>query len=466
MTDETHREQDEQPATPAEPTEAGDEPTTAPTASEPPPPPPPGDAPPPPGAPPAAPRLVRRTDDKVIAGVCSGLAAYTGTDPVMWRVGAVLLALFGGLAVPAYIVAWLVLPEARPWDVAPPRRPSQDQSKWIAMGAIVFGLVLLFRNVWHFRGGIFWGLVLIGLGVAFWGRDFMHGANRNGGPPVPPVPPVPPTTPSSDDPATWTWAHHNAPTTPGAVPASPTATTPMAHASHGVAAATAVRRREPSILGRLVLGASALAVGFAVLFDNIGFIDVTAKGIVGVLLAIVGTGLVVGAWLGRARWLIFPGLGLALILITVAYVPFNEGGGFGEVDWSPSTLRRVQPTYEHSAGQAVLDLTEVNFGSRARSVDVRLGFGELLVLVPEDINVVVDAEIQGGQMMIFGQVDDGWDIEETVESAGAKNSGPLRLHTQVTFGELTVQRGRPADFTGFRRNNGGPMRFRFDNNNN
>lgn len=57
-------------------------------------------------------RLVRRSDDKMIAGVCSGLAAYLGVDVTLVRVLTVLGAVFGmGSLVIAYVVMWALLPE-------------------------------------------------------------------------------------------------------------------------------------------------------------------------------------------------------------------------------------------------------------------------------------------------------------------------------------------------------------------
>jgi len=55
-------------------------------------------------------RLVRSSTDKMIGGVCGGLAAYFEVDPVLIRVAFVvaLLSGFGGLA---YIVLWIVLPQ-------------------------------------------------------------------------------------------------------------------------------------------------------------------------------------------------------------------------------------------------------------------------------------------------------------------------------------------------------------------
>jgi phage shock protein PspC (stress-responsive transcriptional regulator) len=57
------------------------------------------------------PRLTRSETDRVIAGVCSGLAAHFDLDPVLIRVAFVVGAMFGpGLI--AYIVLWIAVPKA------------------------------------------------------------------------------------------------------------------------------------------------------------------------------------------------------------------------------------------------------------------------------------------------------------------------------------------------------------------
>ena len=58
-------------------------------------------------------KLYRNPKDKMVAGVLSGFAAYTNTDPVVWRLLTVLLALFYGTGIIAYIVLAIVLPEAK-----------------------------------------------------------------------------------------------------------------------------------------------------------------------------------------------------------------------------------------------------------------------------------------------------------------------------------------------------------------
>ncbi|HSN50214.1 MAG TPA: PspC domain-containing protein [Bacteroidales bacterium] len=57
-------------------------------------------------------RIYRDPDDRMIGGVCGGLAAYTDIDPVIMRLIFVVL-LFMGVGVLAYIILWIVVPEAR-----------------------------------------------------------------------------------------------------------------------------------------------------------------------------------------------------------------------------------------------------------------------------------------------------------------------------------------------------------------
>ena len=57
-------------------------------------------------------RLVRNTDNKMIAGVCSGVADYIGLDVTLVRLLAVLGAVFGfGSLIVLYVVMWILVPE-------------------------------------------------------------------------------------------------------------------------------------------------------------------------------------------------------------------------------------------------------------------------------------------------------------------------------------------------------------------
>lgn len=65
------------------------------------------------GCPPvgAAPRLGRPRDDRMVAGVCAGLARYFDADATVVRLVFALLVLVGGAGVPLYIAGWLLIPE-------------------------------------------------------------------------------------------------------------------------------------------------------------------------------------------------------------------------------------------------------------------------------------------------------------------------------------------------------------------
>lgn len=61
---------------------------------------------------PAVRRLTRSTDDRMVAGVCAGVARHLGVDPTLVRLLTVLGVVFGlGSVAVAYLVAWIVLPE-------------------------------------------------------------------------------------------------------------------------------------------------------------------------------------------------------------------------------------------------------------------------------------------------------------------------------------------------------------------
>lgn len=66
----------------------------------------------PPAPKPERKRLVRTSDDKMIAGVCGGIARYTGLDATLVRVVLVAAVVFGfGAGILLYLVAWLLMPE-------------------------------------------------------------------------------------------------------------------------------------------------------------------------------------------------------------------------------------------------------------------------------------------------------------------------------------------------------------------
>jgi len=56
-------------------------------------------------------RLYRNSRDRILGGVCSGMANYFGVDPTFMRVLWVIAALLWGIGILAYLLLWIIIPE-------------------------------------------------------------------------------------------------------------------------------------------------------------------------------------------------------------------------------------------------------------------------------------------------------------------------------------------------------------------
>ena len=56
-------------------------------------------------------RLYRSKKDRIIAGVCGGIAEYFKVDSTPIRLLWAIFILFGGFGILAYLIAWIVIPE-------------------------------------------------------------------------------------------------------------------------------------------------------------------------------------------------------------------------------------------------------------------------------------------------------------------------------------------------------------------
>jgi phage shock protein C len=66
-------------------------------------------------------RLYRSRTEKMIGGVCGGLAAYFNMDPTLVRVILVALAILPipGSAIIGYIILWIIVPQEPPASLPP-----------------------------------------------------------------------------------------------------------------------------------------------------------------------------------------------------------------------------------------------------------------------------------------------------------------------------------------------------------
>ena len=101
------------------------------------------DAPPtaplPPDPPPVPRRLTRSSSDEVVAGVAGGLGRYFDIDPIIFRIGFVVLTVAGGAGVLAYLAAWVLVPH----DPEPGEAPADRGRAATIAGASVLALAAI-----------------------------------------------------------------------------------------------------------------------------------------------------------------------------------------------------------------------------------------------------------------------------------------------------------------------------------
>jgi len=116
-------------------------------------------------------RLTRSPNDKVVAGVCGGLARHFSIDPALVRLAFIVFAFAGGASVPVYVVLWIVMPEGDGNAVATPVNAHAHET--LALLLVGIGGIWLLANLgavrfidWQFG----WPLALIAIGIALLAR--------------------------------------------------------------------------------------------------------------------------------------------------------------------------------------------------------------------------------------------------------------------------------------------------------
>lgn len=383
--------------------------------------------------PPPAPRqLTRRMDRKMIAGVAAGLGDYFALDPILIRLAFVVLALAGGAGVLLYIVAWVLMPAAAPSARPPgwldPTRSDRGGGRslrgvpaWVGAGLLLLGALLLVSHAAAFaNGAVIWGVLLIAVGVLLWWQD----TERSRAAQIQPV--------------------------GEAAAAGPT--DPIAEATLTLPAARwapPAARRRSSQLGWLTLGSAVLAVGVAELLRRSGFVDVSSRELFAIPFTAFGLGLLAGAWVGRARWLVVPAILLAPFMLAASLLTVPLQGPSGARGFAPTSVAAVAPTYRMSVGQLAVDLTGLPRSHAAGTVTASIGIGRLAVYVPRGRPVHVDAGVDAGQVVVFGVPYPGGGLDQrvdrTFEPAGSERvgSGVLDLNLRAGFGLIQVIGGPP-----------------------
>ncbi|MGZ4597117.1 MAG: PspC domain-containing protein [Actinomycetes bacterium] len=425
---------------------------------------------PPPEPPVHRPPLRRSVSDRKIAGVAGGLGRYFDVDPLIFRVVLVTLAIFGGSGLLLYAIGWLLIPEDG-HDESEASRLVNGRATSKVVGALILAVVGLIAvgNFAHtgFGFGGFAALLAIAAAVYLITRGDMGW--RPNQPPRPAGPPAPgqPAAPSAPYAAAPSAPYAAAPSAPYAAgPSAPFVASPYpapaagaygqtpgtAYAAPGTAPPPAPpawappppKPREPrSVLGRVTISLTLLVAGVLVAWNIATDHDVSTEIVLASCLAVVGLGLVVGTFVGRARGLIVAGALLAVATSVASFTHVGFRGGVGERTWAPTTVAAVteHSPYRLGVGSARLDLSNLDLSGRTLHVQVRQGVGDLTVIVPQDVTVRVDADVRAGAFdVLSAPQQNGTDLHERVVDPQGAGAPVLVIDAQLGVGDLEVRR--------------------------
>ena len=359
-----------------------------------------------------SPRLLRRrATDRVIGGVAAGIADYLNIDPVLVRAVFVGLVIFGGAGLVLYLVAWLLIPvegrdESPLEQVLPPSGAIVRVLLVIAAIAFLGAVVLPFSD-WTF-GSSFPALMLVAVVAA--GIYLL----RRGGP-----------------------------SETGAPAVAAAAVAPAAAVPPGVIqppAATPRPETPRSPLGWYITAATLIGIGIAAMVDRASELALLPGQYFGLALTIIGAGLLIGSWWGRARVLILPAALVLLLGIPAAFMTVPLEGGVGGPYYEPTSMGELEDHYQLAFGKLTLDLTQLPVSTEPITVEASVGAGGLQVIVPDDAQIQVDTQVGAGGTWVLGESQGGTDLSDHYEMGDFGRLIVLDLSTGI--GGIEVDQGR------------------------
>jgi hypothetical protein len=166
-----------------------------------------------------------------------------------------------------------------------------------------------------------------------------------------------------------------------------------------------------SPLAWYIVGAQLHAVGLLAVFSQVAGIDVAPGQFFGVALAVLGIGLVVGAWWGRARILILLALLLMPLAVTASFITAPLEGGIGDHRYTPVTAAEVRDEYRSMGGRVILDLTDLQTSPRTIHIAASVAVGQLVVILPEGASFELRTRVGAGDSYVLGSQDVGTSLD-------------------------------------------------------
>ncbi len=379
----------------------------------------------------------RRTDDKWIAGVCSGVADRLRVDPVIVRIALVVLSIFWGFGITLYLVAWALLPNDR--NEISAERAIRDGDGGSVVLLIVAAFALFGGSWWSNDASWAFPVLFILIGPLIWwlshrqndrpDADQRVSAHQSGLPFTGGQPPAG-QPPAGQPPAGQPPMGRGPAVTP--VPTFPVAPRPPRRKSGG------------ALMALVAIGVALLTYGIlswlGAEYSWTG--DHRAIALAGSLAAmgLVLVGLGLAGW--RAGFAAFLTVVLAIIAWSSTVVPpgIYFGGRVGDETWAPTTV--VSDTsYNLGVGSGVLDLRELpTEGLSEARLPVYVGLGELTVIVPDGLTVKVDGHAGLGEIVLPGDEGESGQDGTDVSRSAVIGEGPTEVLVSagVGVGQITV----------------------------
>ena len=364
-----------------------------------------------------SPPPLRRLDQgRWLAGVAGGLALRLGPPVWIVRVGFVLLIPLFGLGPLLYLVGWLFIPREGETH-APIRRwlRTRQARRWLGVVLIGIAVIVLGSETGLIRGDLAFALVLIGIGLLLYRGDLGPAGQR------------PPTTHPDTSPSQ----------PPEQLPPPGSAEEDADGPPVSPSEKDRLPRRPRSFLGRVSLGFAIAALGLLGLLDTVlpGF-HPDVRHYLAVFVAVIGAGLVVGAWFGRSRGLIAAGVVMMPVLVLSPITDLVDLRSIGDRYHRPATVDEVRDVYRVGLGTMVIDLRDVDFEGRTLAVKTGMGVGRLLVRPPPDLAAEVTGRVGIGRLRVgeFSRYGFGVQLDRHLEGAG----GRLLLDVDAGIGDIEV----------------------------
>ncbi len=377
--------------------------------------------------------LTRPLDDRILGGVAAGLSKRLDLPVWLIRVLFIVFSFGGGLGLAVYAALWAFIRSEDETDTIAERFFSRTSGtgSWIGIALIFIAILVLLDNVAFLSGGVIWAVGLLAIGLLLYSGELPRLFNE-----------FDKSKEGVQQMTTTTRVDSGTPTTVdrvdgGAGSATPPPQSPTPAPTPPILPPPAAPRPK-SILGRVTFGVMAIALGVLALLDNAtSLIDPSPRHYIGLAISILGLGLIVGAFVGRARW---------LILVGVLGLPFLFGSPALEYDFSdwdsatiqhtPGSFDELQGRYEHSFGELVIDLRALPWEGEAVDIEIDMNIGELVILVPDDVAVTGLAEVGIGHVEFHRAQSSGLGPDLILNSPGSR--GSINLNASLAIGQIDI----------------------------